>query len=107
MEHFKRACSQARECRSQRLTDDALKSSGYQHNEFGLHPDDFPLFEPFTGGVPQDAMHTLYCKLPLLAPPQPPPFNRVYIPPHPLNPLHPHHPPAPNPPLYYSLVNFN
>jgi len=41
MEHFKRACSQARECRSQRLTDDALKSSGYQQNEFCLHPDDF------------------------------------------------------------------
>ena len=69
MEHFQRACSQARECRSQRLKDDALKEAGYQQNEFCLHPDDFPLFEPFTGGVPQDAMHTLYCKLPLLAPP--------------------------------------
>jgi hypothetical protein len=78
MDHFQRACSQARECRSQRLKDDALKEAGYQQNEFCLHPDDFPLFEPFTGGVPQDAMHTLYCKLPLLAPPpQPPPFNRV------------------------------
>ena len=71
MEHFHRACSQARECRSQRLKDDALKEAGYQQNEFCLHPDDFPLFEPFTGGVPQDAMHTLYCKLPLLAPPGP------------------------------------
>ena len=69
MDHFQRACSQARECRSQRLKDDALKEAGYQQNEFCLHPDDFPLFEPFTGGVPQDAMHTLYCKLPLRATP--------------------------------------
>ena len=38
-----------------------MKEAGYQQNEFCLHPDDFPLFEPFTGGVPQDAMHTLYC----------------------------------------------
>jgi len=69
MDHFQRACSQARECRSQRLKDDALKEAGYQQMSFCLQPDDFPHFEPFTGGVPQDAMHTLYCKLPLLAPP--------------------------------------
>ena len=41
MDHFQRGCSQARECRSQRLKDDALKEAGYQQNEFCLHPDDF------------------------------------------------------------------
>jgi len=55
MDHFQRACSQARECRSQRLKEVALKGAGYQQMAFCLHPDDFPLFEPFTGGVPQDA----------------------------------------------------
>ena len=59
----------------QRLKEVALKGAGYQQMSICLHPDDFPLFEPFTGGVPQDAMHTSYCKLP---PPPPPPSTASF-----------------------------
>ena len=72
MDHFQQACSQARESRSQRLKEVAVKGAGYQQMSFCLHPDDFPLFEPFTGGVPQDAMHTLYCKPSCPSSPPPP-----------------------------------
>ena len=87
IDHFTRACSQAKSCRAQQDKDDALKGAGYPQNSFCLHPDDISLFKPFTGGVPRDAMHTLYCKLPLLAPPPLSHSNRIYPPsitPHPL-----------------------
>ena len=64
MEHFRLACLLAARCQSQRGRDAALKVVGHQQDSFCLDPDDFLLFEPFTAGLPQDVMHTLYCKLP-------------------------------------------